>query len=325
LALGVLTAVAGCGDAGERRGPSDDQVARGPANERVTRGPSIPWDISDVTDDARTVVVAHEEPHCETRPGRPQLTETDRSVVIRIPLVRVEAPQGFGCDSALRSTTSKVGLSRPLGRRRLRQPNGRPGRLSRGMGSMCPRLLRAPDDVALFDVPLFAEEVRRCRRPVPSSVLALPILKRAPTPADGLTRSEREDVAIQPFYLRADLSRAARVGRFKVKLVPGAAQTCLFVRFSRFYGAELTCARSAEVGRRGLFEENVCVDRTPPRRVRVLGVAPAGVTVVRMTRNGRTIARARTRQGVYAMIGNDPLRLHVGGSVMRLRGATTPC
>ncbi|HEX8121827.1 MAG TPA: hypothetical protein VF549_11240 [Solirubrobacteraceae bacterium] len=316
LALGILAASAGCAAAGERAAP---------AAEQVTSGPSIPWTIADVSDDARTVAVSHEEPHCETRPGRPQVTERERFVVIRIPLVRVDLPEGVACTQEMRYTTSRVALARPLGRRRLRQSNGRPARLSKGMGTMCPRLLRAPRDAPLFDVPLFAREVADCRRPVPGSVLALPIMQHARTSADRLTRGEREDVRVQPFYLRADLSRAARIGRFRLRLVPGAEQTCLFARFSAFEGPELTCASSVRAGRRGLFAEDVCADRTPPRRVRVLGVAPPGVAVVTMTRKGRTVASAPTRGGVYVVRGNDPTRLHVGGATLRLRGATTPC
>jgi hypothetical protein len=314
LLLIAAVALAACGNA-ERAGTR--------ATEPVTPGPSIRWQIMDVSDDARTVVAFHEEPHCGSKPGSPQLTETDRSVVIRIPEVVVAQPES--CTDDLRFTTSKVRLVRTLGTRRLIQHDGRAARLTRISGSKCPRILRAPAGAPLFDVPLFARERARCRRPVPRSVLALPIYQRPPTRADRLTRGERQEVAIQPFRLHSHLSRAAQVGPFKIKLVPGADQTCLFVRFTRFEGAEMACDDSRRVGRRGLFGEDVCHDRSPPRRVRALGVSPRGVAVVRMTRKGRTVASAHPDRGVYAISGEDPLRLHVGRWTARLRGATTLC
>jgi hypothetical protein len=306
--------LAGCGEATERSSAPP-----------VTSGPSIAWQIADVSDSARTVSAFHEEPHCDTRAGPPQVTETDSKVVIRIPLVKDPLRKNTYCTADLRYTTSKIRLAQPLGDRRLEQPRGRRARLSTARGSHCPRVLRAKPGAPLFDVPLYADLRERCRKPVPASVLALPILRRPPTAADRLTETERSELRIQPFFLRTEMTRSATIGRFDVKLVPGAESTCLFVRFSRFYGRELECDRSPRVGRQGLFAEDVCVDRTPPRRVRVLGVAPPGVTEVRLSRKGTTVATAPVVDGAYAVEGNDPLRLHVGESVSRLRGATTLC
>lgn len=314
LVVGVVV-LAGCGESLD---------AGRPATAPVTSGPSITWRVSDLSDDARTVSVFHEEPHCQTRPGRAQLTEDARAVRIRIPLVRSGLPKDTFCTADLRYTTTKVRLAAPLGRRRLEQAKGRIAKRSTALGTPCPRLLRAPRDAPLFDVPMFAALLADCRKPVPPGVLAMPIFRVPPGPDDRITTGERDHIAFQPFFLRRDLARSVNVGPSTVKLIPGAETSCVLVRYGRF-DLDVDCALSDRVARRGLFVEDVCNDRTPPRRVRVLGVAPLGVPSVRMTRKGRTVATADVVDGAFSISGDDALRLHVGDAVLRLRAATTLC
>ncbi len=284
---------------------------------------SIRWVLADVSDDARTISVFHEEHHCQSRPGRPEVRETSSVVRVRIPLEDADL-QGAGCTADLRYMTSRVRLAAPLATRALQQPKRRTRAPGVPSSSRCPRLLRAPRDAPLFDVPRFARALARCERPVPAAVLALPLLRRPASPADRLGPQARRELASGPTYQRLELARGTRVGRGSVVLAPGAEESCASFRSADGFG-ELVCGTTALVVRRGLFVEDVCEDRTPPRRVTVTGVAPAGVRSVRLTRRERTVARAAVRRGAYEVAGNDALRLHVGGAQLRLRAATTDC
>lgn len=314
LLLLACLGLSGCGGSAERQ-PGD-------------RGESIAWNLADVSDDGRVVSVFHEAPHCRTVPGRARVAEDAGHVKIRIPELHVLLAPDVVCTADLRFTTTRVRLAAPLGARRLEQPGGGAPRGRAAFGSNCPRLLRARADAPLFDVPAFARERARCAKPVPASVLALPILRRPASPRDRLTAFERQDLQLETTFLKPARARSAPLGRRgTVVLVPGAEGSCALFREARFRGR--TCATTAQLVRRGLFaeESSDACDDVPVgrRRVDVAGIAPPGVRRVRLTRGSRTLARVPVRAGAYRATVVDARSLVVGAVTLPLREAVAEC
>ncbi len=313
LLLLVLLTLVASGEASAATQPGD-------------RGRSIAWQLSDVSDDGRTVSVFHEEPHCETVPGRAEVTQDAARVRVRVPVLRRELPADAVCTADLRFTTTRVRLRAPLGARRLEQPGGRPLRFAQGPGQRCPRILRARADAPLLDVPLFARERARCLRPVPATVLAFPLLRRAPSAPDRLSRFEQQDLALERTYLQRALARGAPLPGGSVVMVPGAEGSCAFFRAPGFGGRE--CASTRQLVRRGLFAQafvDPCASARVRGVVRVAGIAPAGAATARLVRGGKTVADVPVRDGVYALSAFGATGLVVAGARLPLERASSEC
>lgn len=309
--VALAFAVAGCG---------------GPAKgERVG---ILRWTLIAVSDDARTLTIEHEEPHCTTTAGAPVVRERADEIEITVPEVSDGSSGEVACTLEERIGSSTVRLRAPLGDRALRAPtlNGRMRTLKerpilRLRPQECLPLARIPEGAPARAVPWVTNRIASCTAPLPSRLRELPILRRPRTiddrlPADlvALTR-ERGPI------VRSAASRRIKPGA-PVWLVPGPRWTCLArtVTLAGIRGSHpaiTDCVSSNTVARRGLLASARCV-RSTPTTIALLGVVPGGVERVRLVPS-RGIARsiAVREDGTWSATAPYPLEVAWGATRVR--------
>ncbi|WP_354697257.1 hypothetical protein [Paraconexibacter sp. AEG42_29] len=303
-------------------------VSLGESREQL---PAIPWALTDISADARTVTILHEDPHCGGHAGKPLVREGGAAVSIGVMYVRDAPPDAtIACTSDLRVTRDRVTLSRPLGSRRLQQPavadDDGAWRSFVGSGEprLCRRLLRLELSAGVFRTRWGRAKLRRCRAPVLDSVLRLPIMRRAPSAADrGRSPSDLADQDVQFEVLRDDLVRGVRRPA-RLWVIPGPRITCVQVRGRRGEPVQQRCDQSARVGKRGLTVVSPC-DGGSDGLVRVAGIVPAGVRRVQMRRHNRVVASGVVRDGVFRVAGRRPDSVTLGRVRFAIGRAIADC
>lgn len=297
-ALAVV--VAGCG------GPGKGEVVG-----------FIPWQLTAVSDDARTLTLTHEIPHCGTGAGAPVVRARGDVVEITVPEVSDGDGGEMACTAEMRIGSSDVTLARPLGSRTLARPTTRGVRpiVDRLPLRMRPRecvpLLRVPEGAAARDVPWVANRIAACTAPLPASLRQLPIMRRARTSDDALPERLVARAAEHGVILRTAAARRITPDR-PLWLVPGPRWTCVG-RIVRDEYADLTdCQSTRTVAGRGLFVAATCVKRTP-RRIAIAGVVPAGTDRVRLVpRRGAARSVSVGSDGTWSARAPYPLEVAWG-------------
>ena len=306
LACGSAVGAAACG------GPDEGDVVS-----------YIPWSLTAVSADARTLSITHEVPHCETYPGPVRVRETAGAVEVAVPELSEGGDGEFTCTADLQIGTDEIRLAQPLGSRELRgrsrggklQP-ARRGQVSRLRPDECTPFLAYSEDAPARDVPWVAARVAACTAPVPQRLLRLPILQRDRTRGDRLPLALHQIVDQGGVILRPQAARRIRPGT-SVWLIPGPRYTCVG-RVTRDGVARLNdCQSTNTVAGRGLFTTATCSNRTPAA-ITLVGVVPSGTATVRLRPKRGSARTVRVRaDGTWTARAPYPLEVAWGETRVR--------